>query len=278
MRLPDFLVIGVQRAGSTWLYNQLRKHPEICMGKYRKEISYFDKYYDRGDKWYESFFKHCKEGKIVGEVSPGYIHRESSAEKIYNLIPAVKLILILRNPIERAYSQYKKTVTDHGYTKSFTEYLQRYKGPAEKGLYYKQISNFLNFFPKNQINILIFEEMVKEPEDALKNVFGFLGVGSSFLPVDYKKNVNPSHKPIAPKLYAFCKSIADKLYYFDLSWLVEFTKRIGLNKLFFLGISHQKDFDSISAEAYNYLKDYFQEDLKKLSELLGRDMNKLWGI
>lgn len=114
MALPDFIGIGVQRAGTTRIYELLKQHSEICMPTYRKEVHYFDRYYHKGERWYRSLFDHCK-GKIVGEITPAYIYDEKCAERIHKLLPDVKLIAILRNPIDRAYSQFKFTIREKGY-------------------------------------------------------------------------------------------------------------------------------------------------------------------
>ena len=276
--LPDFLIIGVQRAGTTWLYTQLKKHPDICMGKHRKEISYFDKYYDRGEQWYKAFFEQCEKEKIIGEVSPNYIYDTNCAERIYKLVPEVKLIIVLRNPINRAYSQYKKKVVDFGNKKSFMENLKNMRKIPERGLYYKQIKRYLKYFSRNNIRFLIFEEMTNNPEENLRKVFGFLGVNPSFLPDGYQKNVNPSEMPRFHRLYIFFKKVGERLHEYNLSWAVKVWKNLRLNEILFLKKGQDKSFNTIPEEAYEYLKNYYKEDIKKLSKLIGRDMRKFWKI
>jgi len=277
-RLPDFLVIGVQRAGSTWLHRQLEMHPDICTGKYRKEINYFSQYYNRGREWYESYFEHCRYNKVVGEVSPNYMFREIYAKRIYDLLPEVKLITILRNPIDRAYSHYKKKVVDLGCKQMFMENLKSDKVLLEKGLYYNQISKYLKYFPKERIKVLIFEETIKYPEKNLRNLFEFLGVNPNFIPPNCNKNINPSFIPELNGLYLLLKKSADKLHKYNLSWLVALGKKLKLKNLILSEKSKKKDFDKISKEAHDYLSSYYKKDLSKLSGLLGRDMNKYWGI
>lgn len=277
-RFPDFLVIGVQRAGSTWLYTQLKKHPDICMGKNRKEISYFDEYYNRDEKWYASFFKHCAEETIIGEVTPNYIYDKNCAERIYKLTPKAKLIIILRNPIDRAYSQYKKKVIDLGNAKSFMENLKNENLIAKKGLYYQQIKRYLKYFPRKQIKVLIFEEMIKKPEENLKKLSEFLGIKSNYTPDGYKNNVNPSEIPRFHKLYIFLRKMGNKLHKHDLSWMVKLWKRMKLNNFIFLKKRTKQSFGEIPKEAYDYLRSYYKEDVNKLSVFLGKDMNKFWGI
>ena len=248
------------------------------MGKHLKEINYFSKYFNRGKEWYESYFEHCGEDKVIGEVSPNYIFRNIYAKRIYDLIPGVKLIIILRNPIDRAYSHYKKKVVDLGNKQSFMETIKSDKVMLEKGLYYKQIRQYLKYFPKNNTKILIFEETIKEPLNNLRSLFKFLGINPDFLPADFTKNINPSSIPKFHGLYVMLKKCADKLHKKNLSWVVEFWKTLKLNNLLFFAKSGQKIFDRISEEAHDYLSSYYKKDVNKLSDFLGRDMNKYWNI
>ena len=277
-RLPDFLVVGVQRAGSTWLHRQLERHPDICTGKYRKEINYFSQNYSRGRKWYESYFEHCGNDKIVGEVSPNYMSKEIYAKRIYDLLPEVKLIAILRNPIDRAYSHYKKKVVDRGCEQMFTENLKSDKTLLEKGLYYSQISNYLKYFPKERIKILIFEETIKDPEENLRKLFKFLGVNPHFIPPGCNENINPSFIPEMHGLYLLSKKTADRLHKYNLSYLVALGKKLKLKNLILSQKSSKKEFEKISKETHDYLNSYYKKDVIKLSGFLGRDMNKYWGI
>jgi len=145
MSVPNFLGIGVQRGGTTWLYEKLKQHSQVCFPKHRKEVHYFDRYYERGKSWYKDIFKHCK-GNCKGEITPDYFHEDECPERIYRLIPDVKIILVLRNPIDRAYSHFKKEIRDYSYEGSFADFMSDKQGPVERGLYYKQIKRYLQYF------------------------------------------------------------------------------------------------------------------------------------
>jgi hypothetical protein len=278
MHLPDFLVIGTQRAGTTWLYNQLRAHPGICLGKHRKEIRYFDFYYERGVDWYKGHFQHCAPNKVIGEVTPTYLHNELVAERIFGLIPKAKLIIILRNPIDKAYSHYKKLVMDRTYRKSFTEYIKENMRAAEVGLYYRQIEKYLQYFPEEQISIFIFEEMIENPEKHLQEIYDLLGVDPNFLPQDYQKRANPSRKPLLPGLYKLSISISRILHKYNLSSMVKLVKKLRVDRIFFPLRKNGSRFAGIDSETTDMLQDYFKNDLEKLSDFLHRDMRKFWSI
>jgi len=114
IRLPNFLVIGVEKGGTTWLHAQLKKHPEIFLPQ-SKEIHFFNKYnsnlikhdyFQLGINWYADFFKQYKGQKVIGEVTPMYICDPEAPLRIQQTLPNVKLIAILRDPVRRAYSHY----------------------------------------------------------------------------------------------------------------------------------------------------------------------------
>src|SRR6266480_7948081 len=109
--LPDFLILGAQKAGTTALYAYLRQHPEIT-GPSWKEVSFFDRHYARGEAWYRGNFPNSlrARGKLVGEASPSYLFHPLAPERVAGLVPEAKLIALVRNPVDRAYSHYQHEV------------------------------------------------------------------------------------------------------------------------------------------------------------------------
>ena len=105
---PDFIIIGVQKGGTTSLFNYLSQHPQISLSRV-KEVHYFDVGYQFGVEWYQQFFPLEKDrhGKLVGEASPYYIFHPLAAQRIKQDLPSIKIIILLRNPIVRAYSNFQ---------------------------------------------------------------------------------------------------------------------------------------------------------------------------
>jgi len=130
----DFIGIGAARRGTTWIYECLKEHPQICVSKI-KEVRFFSdqRTYRKGMKYYQSFFNHCSGNKIKGEISPAYLwgkNGENVASLIKKHFPGVKIFAVLRDPAERAYSHY------------------HYDMYIEQGLYYTKLKNILIYFPK----------------------------------------------------------------------------------------------------------------------------------
>lgn len=208
--LPDFIIIGAMRSGTTSLYYDICEHPCIIPASY-DEIGYFDTNYHLGLNWYRSMFptKFKKKSTIknygyflTGEDTPFYFWRKEAVQRIYDLLPNVKLIAILRNPIDRAYSEHNNAVRVGSITKSFEEVvdselklyqeskierdfnlkLANGESILAKGIYADQISIWLEKFPIERIFIIKTEDLTSCPQVVLNETYKFLGV--------------PEHNPI----------------------------------------------------------------------------------
>ena len=188
--LPSFIIVGAQKCGTTTLYDILKMHPEVNMSRI-KEINYFtseDKM-KKGLKHYSSYFKKPKVNhKITGEASPGYMNNLEIPEMIKNNIGEIKIVMILRDPIKRAFSQYwdnrrhlseilneseivAKYLTD--------EYNSKSRGYFSRGVYSKYIEEYLKYFKRSNIHIMIFEELIDNPNKELKKLYNFLTIDDS---------------------------------------------------------------------------------------------------
>jgi hypothetical protein len=195
--LPDFLVIGAQKAGTTALYAYLRWHPAIA-GPFWKEVSFFDRHWTRGEAWYRGQFPLRTEGKLVGEASPSYVFHPLAPERVFSLVPDVKLIVLLREPGDRAHSQYQHTVALGREPLSFEEALaaedDRMRGEVERleadpkafsfawwnqtyasrGLYADQLERWFLRFPSEQVLAITTEELGARPAETYARVLSFL--------------------------------------------------------------------------------------------------------
>lgn len=133
LKKPNFLGIGVMRGGTTWLHEQLKTHKEIYLPELKKEIHFFDRNYQKGKGWYKKHFQ--KKGyKRYGEITPAYISTEKTPERIQETLKDPKFILILRDPVERAHSQYRRSIRYENLDQTFREYIKENKNVFRKGL------------------------------------------------------------------------------------------------------------------------------------------------
>ena len=198
--LPDFIIIGTVRSGSTSLYYNICEHPSVLEASY-DEIGYFDSNYHLGQNWYRSMFPTQKMMdkiredtgySITGEDTPFYFWKEEVAERMFLDMPKTKIITILRNPVDRAYSNYNLAVRENNEKltfeeaideeieflskNSFLETVNRFRSYLTKGVYVNQIKLWLDIFPRSQFHFLSTEQMKNEPHESLNQVFEFLSL------------------------------------------------------------------------------------------------------
>jgi hypothetical protein len=183
--LPNFLVIGAPRAGTTWIYENLIRHPQVYV-PHKKELHFFDKDYDKGIDHYESFFARRKDEIAIGETTPAYLHGAYSTRDIPSLIrrhlPDVKLIASLRNPLERAYSRYwhSKARYESNVSLSFEDKLKDRPEFIQEGFYANQLARYYEHFPKDQILVLLYDDMLSAPVQFMESIYAFIGVDPQF--------------------------------------------------------------------------------------------------
>jgi len=184
LTLPDFIGIGAQKAGTTWLFENLIAHPKIFM-PYFKEVHYFNRISDVEGKihQYSKYFKKAKSDQIVGEITPAYsILAESRVREMKKIMPELKLIFIMRNPIKRAFSHAmmdltkkmklpKKEIPPTQLFGHFESAQSRFRGD-----YLKVISLYERCFGKENICIKFFEEIKECPEQMMNDIYRFLGL------------------------------------------------------------------------------------------------------
>lgn len=186
--LPDFLIVGAMKAGTTTLSYALGNHPEIF--RHRGEVHFFDRdaNWRRGKAYYASFFREWNGERTVGEKTASYSYslhvRPPVPERIRRILPGVKLIWCLRNPVDRAYSQYQAQVSE-GYTlRSFESVVGREieRGPTrawhllDRGIYVKHVRRFLEYFSLDRMHFVVLDELLRQPAGVLAGVLDFLDV------------------------------------------------------------------------------------------------------
>jgi sulfotransferase family protein len=253
--LPDFLIIGTQKSGTTALYAYLRWHPQIT-GPSFKEVSFFDRHYARGSRWYRAHLParprewpaRLRHGRwpSVGEAGPTYLFHPLAAQRVQALLPAARLIAVLRNPVDRAFSHYQHEVALGREPLSFEDALdqegERMLGEIERiisdptyfshawwnytyvarGRYAEQVERWYEAFPREQLHLLFSEDLLEEPAETYARVLDFLGV-------------EPHELRSFPRIYS-------------------------------------REYDEMSPATRKRLEAEFAEPNKQLSELLGRPL------
>ena len=201
--LPDFLVVGGMKAGTTTLKHYLRQHPSIFM--YHTEIHFFEKddVYSEGLDWYTGHFAEAPADSVVGEKTPGYGYSRDAMRRIAQDVPGVKIVWIFRNPVDRAYSNYWHAVNSGEERAGFEEAVHReldtQSQPWElrycmRSRYVEHVRTYLELFRHEDMCVLYLEELNADPESELGRLYDFLGVERQLPP-----DMEPKHRTRIPK-------------------------------------------------------------------------------
>jgi hypothetical protein len=174
-RLPNFMYVGPDKAGSSWLHEILLKHPDVYLTP-AKDLYFFDRYYDRGLEWYASQFRDARDEKIVGEVCQDYLFHPLAAARIHETFGPVKIMVCLRDPVERAWSSYLY-MRKHGIgPDTFGEALRSRPELLEHGRYATGLDRFLARFPREMVHVALFDDLAAGPQEFIDDVTDFLGI------------------------------------------------------------------------------------------------------
>lgn len=235
---PDFLIVGTQKGGTSTLYHILSKHPQISV-PLKKEVHFFDTNYQNGYRWYRGFMPLRSKSKLAFEATPYYLYHPLSPERIAKHLPNVKVIILLRDPVKRAYSHYQMQ-KDQGREEltSFEDAidaeasrlngeedkisnLPTYNSPTfarysylNRGMYHKQIQRWLTHFKRDQLLILKSEQFYSSTSSELEKVAEFLEIANKFELGDIIQNAReyaPLPKNIKLKVSEHFKADSKKL-------------------------------------------------------------------
>jgi len=294
MSLPSFLIVGAAKSGTTSLYYELNSNPEIGFPSL-KEPKFFsslnlkfphcgpgdvsvDKYAVTNISEYKSLFENIN-GKVIGEISPDYLfYHESTIPNIKAILGDIPIVIILRNPVDRAYSAYTYLVRDSRETESFEMALKIEKDRLSKNYdfiwgyvacseYYKQVKAYMDAFSK--VKVIILEEYIIDKESTLESLSKFIGAEKCKINLERKK-YNASGIPT--NIFASFVLSRNNSFSLWLRWLLKKTiKRELLEKV----SQRFMKKNNMDLATRLYLQDYFREDIKKMEVLLGRDLS-IW--
>ncbi|MGI6251429.1 MAG: sulfotransferase family protein [Anaerolineaceae bacterium] len=296
MTLPNFLLIGAAKSGTTALYMFLAEHPEVFMSS-RKELHFFShpensqlihgpENFKRVDiatlEDYEAMFAGATTEKAIGEASPSYLYFPECATRIKKLLPDIKLIALLRNPVERAYSSYLHAIRDGWETENFNRALNLEKNRIdakwdivwhyqEAGFYANRINAYQKQFGPEQLKVWLYDDLVADPARLVREVYIYLDVDPYFQPhLNVKPNVSGVIKSeLVAKLM---KSIFDKPNPVrDISrklispnlrwWFTNNLRNLNLEK------------PHMDSKSRKHLQELFRQDIIELQCLINRDLS-----
>ena len=284
----DFFIVGAPKAGTTSLYHYLNEHPKIIMSKEKEpdyfshealknqNIYYYNMQIDTEEK-YHSLFNVERDDSILGEASVSYLFYEDVPAKIKQYNKHAKIIIVLRNPIERAYSHYLMDFRLGLVQNTFEEIIYRgssvskdfelhYQQYIEVSQYFSQIERYLKIFGKENIHIIDYEDLQKDQEAVLKNIFLFLEVET-----DYQANIKKEYNTFSMSKY----SIINWFYSFFLfRRIVKFILPKKMLKIITTLFFQKNKKPILSFDTRFYLQNLFKKDIQQLGVILNKDFSK----
>lgn len=271
----DFVGVGARRCGTTWLHYCLKEHPEICMS-YPRGTSFLSKQNLTTSDFnvYQTYFNHCQGEKLKGEIAPCYLFDEHALVNIKKFFPHIKIIISLRDPIDRVYPKnYTKSSSSKDLDTELVEKFPSYDLLPPKHLYYVYLKKYFETFKKENILILLYDDIKNNPSGVVRSMYEFLGVDSDFTPSVLNKKINSARgvrflglQRLTQKAYSLRKH--PQLFFFIKKLRLYYLTRI-INKLNRKPCKRQK----IKKETRNHLKKVFAPDIKKVEKLTGLDLS-----
>ena len=271
LRLPDFVIIGATKAATTWLTTNLRAHPQVFMPG--PELHYFSRWFDRGDDWYRAQLAGAGAGQLLGEKSASYLPHAEAAERMHRLLPRAKLLVQLRNPVERAYSDYCMHYRRGEVSRDLGRYLDAWQTPIprllEDGFYHRHLMRYLGVFPSEQIKILLYDDIRARPDEVFRGVCGYLGIDVAIAPQTVARRVKDKETPVVPpearRLLAPIKALVEPYR--------QTRAFVAARSL----LARQLRYPPLTPELRQRLEAHYAEDVGRLAGLLGRDLS-IWSV
>jgi len=282
--LPNFVVPGFERSGTTWLYDVLKGHPDIYLPS-RKEIYFFDKYYRKGVKWYEGFYKNYSGQRWVGDISPSYVRDPESVKRMYKLLPNAKIIIALRHPASMLYSTYLKLSREKNLKCTFYEYTNEQL--LRNRFSYEMIKRCYDYYSDDNILILFYEDLAKQPTYQIEKTLKFLCleadefISKSFSTISLKRSptVEPTSNLIYStfwRIYQALGEINTRLFKNRVEALNSTLSRLrNVIKKGLLRPAIAREFSLLEADRIR-IEQFYHEDVSSLSGLIGIDLFDYW--
>ena len=212
MPLPDFIIAGETKCGTTSMYNNLIQHTNIypTLGNEDlkltedgdqlslKELRFFDRFYGRGWDWYQNCFPVCPSGCITGEATPMYLYRTQAIERMSNVLLECKIIVMFRNPVDRLISHYNHIYNLSNQWRSLYPNFYKFWTTAhendyyiiDKGIYWQTLERLYSYYPKSLVKVIISEELFSNPQVIYNDTLEFLGLEHQKLEPQHSRKNN----------------------------------------------------------------------------------------
>jgi hypothetical protein len=278
--IVNFIHVGVQKAGSSWLHQALSRHPDLfaASGGDDKDTGFFSYHYDRGYEWYERHFHNGAGARLRGEISTSYLPCREAPARIARYNPDMKILVCLRHPVERVISHhYHELRLGHISARNggLVEGLRNNPSYLEQSRYYTLLCRWLGSFKREQIHIVIFERLFEEPARHLAAIYRFLGVDIAASGDFPDGKINARRIPISRSVDAVTRRSSALLKALAPAVAVRALKRTGIHRAAAGANSRTEAREPLDHGLRRELQGYFRAENAALARLTGIDLD-LW--
>ena len=274
-RLPNFLYIGPDKAGSSWLHEVLLRHPEVFLTE-AKDLYFFDRYYDRGLDWYRAQFRHAShEHTVVGEVCQDYLFEPRAPERIRRCLGEANLMVTLREPAARAHSSYLHYLKHGIEVGTFREALDACPELLEHGRYGTALQGFLGHFPRRCLHVALFDDLQQDPQAFIDATTSWLGISRFRLGPELLRARLPASEPRSASLARSVRRVADWTREHDGAAVVGRVKRsLLVQRALYRPVPPAAN--EIDPSDVAYVWDRLGHEIDLVDDLLGLDLRRRW--
>lgn len=270
-RRPDFIAVGPQRTGTTWLDEVMRGHVGLPEGA--KETDFFLRHYEKGLDWYLDYFRNCRSDRPLGEIDPNYFGAAEARERIARDVPRCRIICSFRDPAERAYSSYRVMRRDAWTRHSFEETVARNPVIRESSRYAHHLEDWQRMFGVERVLVCIYDDLEADPQAYLDRICAFIGIapiklGESTAPTERVNAV--THAPRSRRLAQNARNARDWMRTHRWHRTLGALERGGVWRFCFGG---GEAFPPLDPETEGRMREHFRPEVEALERMTGRDLS-----
>ena len=274
---PTFIGIGAQKSATTWLYDVLSNHPQIHTSE-DKELDFFSRYHDYGYQWYENHFAEADDNiRAVGEVSPSYLCSRSAPEAAAKYNPDLKLVVLLRDPIQRAISNHKHDVRLGLLSGdiSFEQGLINNPAYIQQGRYASHLRRWLEHFPQQNVHVIVYEDIKIDAARVVRDLYDFVGVDVSHECEVLQQVSNPSYLHKSRLVETLRRGARKAVDATGAQGVWRLASKIGLQQLYrkLNWVPAADIIPPVSAASIANLRREFKTEIARLEDLLQRPLD-----
>ena len=274
--VPNFLYIGTSKAGSTWIFSVLDYHPSVFTFP-QKGLHFFGAHYDRGVDWYLDHFRDAGSQRIVADISHSLLFSTEAPARIAALNPRVKLMACLREPVDRAFSEYLDLVKNGRFEGTFEEALAQAPQIVENGRYGTYLPAYLDQFPRDQLLVTVFDDLKADPRAFADAMFRFLEIEPIALPPSVLRERMPAGVPRSPAAAKLAKKGSRLALRLGLVRLYGKVKASATIRNLLYRPYGRSDRPPLSVETAARLRARYAPEVAAVDALLGTNLAARWG-